>query len=567
MATRLLINNLLKFSRITAPRSILDLPRSILGVLNQSLYHSTDHCWCFGHNFLLEAQIGGSVKVEGLILDMNMLKKNNIPATNIHYRSKIFRCPKYLAWTNPMDEFLETDAFKGMRNLRLLKLSYVELRGTYAIFPKKIRWLHLRGFRWRSLPKEFPLENIVSLKIRNSSLEHIWNVTKVLESLKILNLSHSLQLVETPHFSNIPNLEKLVLKNCPSLVEVDESLTTLQRLLVLNLKDCKSLRNLPKNISMVQSLEELIVSGCSNLVGVADELVKLKSLKVFRAYETNMNQLLFTGHEVEVAPRHALYFSNWITKPNKNPKTLSFVSLPRSLVTLSLVRCNLSDDAFLHDFGSLPMLQNLFLGGNPIRSLPHFIRYLTGLKKLDISASPGLQQISFPPITVEEMIISNCRELKQITYESLHTIQSIKHFNCVNLSYSQNYFKIEPIRKVDIKVLRNLGFSELKSMASAEALIESRIVWSKKKCPIQFTISTFNCGRLSKLNMVLIDSHLDPTPAPPLHPSPLTRLCMRNTYSLYIIPGEKFHTGLMSCPQDLQFVLLFLHFRISKFGA
>ncbi|KAM7477399.1 hypothetical protein LguiA_025612 [Lonicera macranthoides] len=461
-----------------------DMGRQVVYEESQNLEEHT-RLWRHQDSLNILRDKAGSVKVEGLILDMNMLKKNNSPATNIHYRSKIFRCPKYLEWTNPKDEILETDAFKGMHNLRLLKLSYVELRGTYAIFPKKIRWLHLRGFHWRSLPKEFPLENVVSLKIRNSSLERIWKVTKVLESLKILNLSHSLQLVETPHFSNIPNLEKLVLKNCPSLVEVDESLATLQRLLVLNLKDCKSLRNLPKNISMVQSLEELIVSGCSNLVGVADELVKLKSLKLFHAYETNMNQLLFTGHEVEVAPRHALYFSNWITKPNKNPKTLSFVSLPSSLVTLSLVRCNLSDDAFLHDFGSLPMLQNLFLGGNPIRSLPHFIRYLTGLKKLDISASPGLQQISFPPITVEKMIISNCRELKQITYESLDAIQSMRHFNCVNLSYCQNYFKIEPIRKVDIKVLRNLGFSELKSMASAEALIESRIVWSKKKCPIQ----------------------------------------------------------------------------------
>ena len=118
---------------------------------------------------------------------------------------------------------------------------------------------------------------------------------------------------------------------------------------------------LPTNIGIVQSLKELIVFGCSNLVGAADELVKLKSLKVFHANDTDLNQLLTAAHEI--APSHALSFPNWVAKPNKNLKILSFVRLPSSLVTLSLARCNLSDDAFLNDFGSLPLLQNLFLGG------------------------------------------------------------------------------------------------------------------------------------------------------------------------------------------------------------
>ncbi|KAM7477417.1 hypothetical protein LguiA_025630 [Lonicera macranthoides] len=298
--------------------------------------------WRHKDSFNILRDQTGSIKVKCLILDMKMLKKNNIPATNIHSRPRFFWNPTYLAQTNPNDEFLETVAFKGMHNLRLLKLSYVKLFGTYD----------------------------------------------VLESLKILNLSHSINLVETPNFSNIPNLEKLVLKNCLSLAEVDESLATLQRLIVLNLKDCKSLRKLPTNIGMVQSLEELIISGCSNHVGAVDELVKLKSLKVFLANYTNLNQLLSAAHEVEVALSHMLSFPNWITKLNKNPKIISFVCLPSSLVTLSLASCNLSDDAFFNDFGSLPLLQNPFLGGNPIRSLPHFIRYLARLKRLDISWSP-----------------------------------------------------------------------------------------------------------------------------------------------------------------------------------
>ncbi|KAM7477406.1 hypothetical protein LguiA_025619 [Lonicera macranthoides] len=476
--------------RLGMHQLLQDMGRQVVYEESQNPEEHT-RLWRHKDSFNILRDQTGSVKVKGLILDMKMLKKNNIPATNIHSRPRFFWNPTYLAQTNPNDEFLETDAFKGMRNLRLLKLSYVKLFGTYHVFPKKLRWLYWRGFHLKSLPNEFLLENIVSLEIRNSSLEHVWKVTKVLQSLKILNLSHSIHLLETPNFSNIPNLEKLVLKNCLSLVEVDESLATLQRLIVLNLKDCKSLRKLPTNIGMVQSLEELIISGCSNLVGAVDELVKLKSLKVFHANYTNLNQLLSAAHEVEVAPSHALSFPNWVTKPNKNPKILSFVCLPSSLVTLSLASCNLSDDAFLNDFGSLPLLQNLFLGGNPIRSLPHFIRYLARLKRLDISSSPELQDVSWPSTTVEEFNVTECRKLKKITYETSVGPRSITHGACMSLNYVQKGFKIEQLRNVDSKVLKNLGFSNLKSIESVEVLIANGIVWSKKKCPIQILYESY----------------------------------------------------------------------------
>ncbi|KAM7477429.1 hypothetical protein LguiA_025642 [Lonicera macranthoides] len=292
--------------------------------------------WCHRESFNILRDKTGSGKIEGLILDMNMLENNSFATTNIH---------------------------------------------------------------------------------RRHSLERVWKETK---------------LVETPNFSNIRNLEKLILKNCPSLVKVDESLATLRRLIVLNLKDCKSLRKLPTNIGMVQSLKELIVSGCSNLVAAAEELGKLKSLK------------------------------------------------------------------------TLPMLKNLFIGGNPIRSLPHFIRYLAGLKTLDISASPELQHISWPSTTVKEIIVSDCGELKQITYETSFGPNRITHGTCMSLNYVQHGFKIEPIRNVDSKVLKNLGLSELKSMASVEILIANTIVWSKMKCPIQSMYTVLGVDSIPNLLSVRI---------------------------------------------------------------
>lgn len=86
---------------------------------------------------------------------------------------------------------------------------------------------------------------------------------------------------------------------------------------------------------------------------------------------------------------------------------------------------------------------------------------------------------------MEEFNVTECRKLKQITLETLVYPGSIEHGSCMSLNYVQHGFKIEPIRNVYSKVLKNLGFSKLKSMASVEVLIANRIVWSKKKCPIQ----------------------------------------------------------------------------------
>ncbi|KAM1427564.1 hypothetical protein FF1_019721 [Malus domestica] len=158
----------------------------------------------------------------------------------------------------------ETKAFTKMLNLELLLLDNVKLSGSYEDFPKKLIWLSWRGFSLKSIPANFCMENLVVLDLRKSSLQHVWNGTKILTRLKILNLSHSHRT--TSDLSGLPNLEKLILKDCINLVDVDESIGNLGKLVFLNLKDCKSLMKLPKRMNMLRSLEELILTGCPKLV-------------------------------------------------------------------------------------------------------------------------------------------------------------------------------------------------------------------------------------------------------------------------------------------------------------
>ncbi|CAN6566558.1 unnamed protein product [Malus baccata var. baccata] len=102
-----------------------------------------------------------------------------------------------------------------------------------------------------------------------------------LPSLKILDVSHSHALTEIMDFSLCPSLEELILVDCTSLIDVHESIGNMDRLMYLNVKDCKNLRMLPKNMCLLKSLETLILSGCSNLDEFPVEMMKkMESLKV-----------------------------------------------------------------------------------------------------------------------------------------------------------------------------------------------------------------------------------------------------------------------------------------------
>jgi len=116
----------------------------------------------------------------------------------------------------------------------------------------------------------------------------------VLENLKILNVSHSKYLKITPDFSKLPNLEKLILKDCPSLTEIHPSIEDLNNLLLINLKDCTGLRNLPKKIYQLKSLKNLILSGCSKIDTLEEDMEQMESLTTLVAKDSGVTKVPFS---------------------------------------------------------------------------------------------------------------------------------------------------------------------------------------------------------------------------------------------------------------------------------
>ncbi|KAK7350581.1 hypothetical protein VNO77_09357 [Canavalia gladiata] len=187
-----------------------------------------------------------------------------------------------------------TKAFEEMKRLRLLQFDHVQLAGDYEFLPKHLRWVYWQGFPLKYIPDNFNLENVVAIDMRHSNLKLVWKNSRLLESLKVLNLSHSRYLVGTPDFTNLPNLEKLILKDCQSLCEVHQSIGHLSNLLLINLKNCTSLTNLPKMIYKLKSLKTLIISGCSKIDKLEEDMVQMESLTTLIANNTGIKQVPFS---------------------------------------------------------------------------------------------------------------------------------------------------------------------------------------------------------------------------------------------------------------------------------
>ncbi|KAI9104416.1 hypothetical protein K1719_022988 [Acacia pycnantha] len=185
---------------------------------------------------------------------------------------------------------LTTNAFEKIKKLRLLNFNHVQLNGDYAYLSKELRWLCWHGFLLENLPTNFNLEKIVVIDLKWSNLTKVWEKSQVLKWLKILNLSHSHCLTETPDFSKLPYLEKLILKDCPRLSMIHPSIGKLGHLILLNLKNCNGLEHLPRSIYDLKSLRTLNLFGCSKIERLDEDIEKMESLMILEASQTAITQ-------------------------------------------------------------------------------------------------------------------------------------------------------------------------------------------------------------------------------------------------------------------------------------
>ncbi|XP_052210521.1 disease resistance protein RPV1-like [Diospyros lotus] len=481
-------------TKLVMHQMIQEMGREIVRQESPKALGERGRLWNHEDSFNVLREKLGTRKIRGLTLDTHFLKEykakwNDFGPHEESWSNKLKRYPFVFFSSLPVgiatktsDEvLLEVDAFVGMSNLQLLQISNVQPCGNYEKFPKGLRWLCWSGFPLQMMPDDFPLDRLVALEMPYSCLKKVWNGVKHLVLLKILNLSHSNNLYETPNFLMLPNLERLILENCAKLVKVHESIRHLEKLIFLSLRNCRNLRKLPELIYKLKSLSTLDISGCINLENISAELGNMDSLTVLHADGTRISQLLCITQEVKAWP---LSVWPWQSSLRSCPET-SQASFPQSLVHLSLENCNLSDDGFPLEFGNLSSLRTLNLSNNAMYGLPNSIRGLSRLEHLSLQSCPRLKNVDCLPKNIDLLLTNGCKLLEKISFESQGIFPRLGDEKCVSLIEIAGMFKLEPLESVDAEVINNLGLCDSEAVEKSPVDLRRGVRGSKRSffCP------------------------------------------------------------------------------------
>ncbi|CAN1730119.1 Disease resistance-like protein DSC1 [Linum perenne] len=130
--------------------------------------------------------------------------------------------------SNMTDIQLSPDAFSGMYSLRFLRFyrydppyANVHAKEGLIFLPDGLRLLHWDGYPLKCLPPQYDPVNLVELQLLHGhDLELLWEGTKDLKNLKLINLSHCSKLKQLADLSQAPNLETIILEGCTSLVSL-----------------------------------------------------------------------------------------------------------------------------------------------------------------------------------------------------------------------------------------------------------------------------------------------------------------------------------------------------------
>ncbi|XP_028796197.1 protein SUPPRESSOR OF npr1-1, CONSTITUTIVE 1-like [Neltuma alba] len=209
--------------------------------------------------------------------------------------------------------------------------------------------------------------------MRHSKIKQLWNDKQFMTELKFIDLRNSLNFMETPDFSRVPNLEHLRLSGCKSPVKVHPSLGQLKELIEVYLDGCENLEILPEKLE-TNSLMKLDLSGCGKVAVLLEFGKGMKKLSyldprntAIRTLPVSLGSLMGLGY-LDLQCCEILNLDEFL----KTHITRQIAGLNvTSLTELYLKWCGINDGSIPDDFHSLSSLIVLDLLGNDFVNLPN----------------------------------------------------------------------------------------------------------------------------------------------------------------------------------------------------
>ncbi|PKI36605.1 hypothetical protein CRG98_043025 [Punica granatum] len=335
--------------------------------------------------------------------------------------------------------------------------------------------------------------------------------------LKVLNLTEC-RISRTPDFSAFPSLESLILESCQLLVWVDPSIGLLKSLILLNLRNCWSLKKLPEQLDSLESLIEFLIDDTpleevpisrgmkklevlsgnrsrwlSREVPISDEVLSLSSLRVLRfrgikSLPVSMSALscLQTLHlgdcqNLQTLPELPSSLISLTVEALSKLTSLNFANLV-NLKTLHLSEA--SELKELDSISSLRKLEKMTLHSLKIYTLPEKTgAFLRHLKELDIHYCHKLKCLPTVPSSLSVLRIGTCNSL-----ERLPDLSNLKNLSILEVMQCHKLREIEGLGDLlSLKDLRtdNCPITKLDGLESGrlKSLTALSAAWSLKRLP------------------------------------------------------------------------------------
>ncbi|XP_016649671.1 PREDICTED: TMV resistance protein N-like [Prunus mume] len=304
----------------------------------------------------------------------------------------------------PTEITLNPECFRNMVNLQIFINLNASLCGDITYLPNALRWIDWHGYQLQSLPSNFLGKLLAVFKMPHSDIRELERF-KHLPNLTSMILKDCQFLEKIPDLSGIPNIKYFHLDNCTSLVEVDDYVGYLDKLVELTLYGCVKLMRFGTTLRL-KSLETLIVNYCERLESFPEIEVEMESLR-------NLN---ISGNGIRELPLSIAYLTG--------------------LQELGLGGCfNLTR------FHCWSTLRELDLGGNNFVTLPECISKFVSLEALYLSNCKSLLKIPqevLPP-RVGRVCLDNCTSLEKIPKLPLSSEVENKELSLINCVRLRGY--------------------------------------------------------------------------------------------------------------------------------
>ncbi|KAL6626387.1 hypothetical protein ACP70R_030113 [Stipagrostis hirtigluma subsp. patula] len=200
---------------------------------------------------------------------------------------------------------------------------------------------------------------------------------------------HLTSLASLPQWlGGLTSLQRLGIKDCPSLNNLPESMQNLSSLQTLVIEKCPSLNNLPESMWHLSSLQILKIEDCPNLNNLSESMRHLSSLQDLHLYRCTGIQALpqLLGDLCSLEKLEIMDCPNL----NNLPESMRYIS---SLKSLYLIDC-VGIEALPECLGDLTSLQILSIWQCPrLNKLPESIWHLSSLHTLSLDDCGGIQAL------------------------------------------------------------------------------------------------------------------------------------------------------------------------------